>query len=82
MNIEVHMFASQWFLTLFTAKFPISLVHHLLDILFFEVINHSVKSVQIQSLFWSVFSFIQSEYRKIRTKKNSLFGNSSRSEYS
>jgi len=25
------MFSSQWFLTLFTAKFPLSLVYHVLD---------------------------------------------------
>ena len=32
--------------------------------------THWVKSVQIRSFFWSVFSCIQSEYRKIRTRKN------------
>ena len=30
-GIEAHMFSSQWFLTLFTAKFPLSLVYHVLD---------------------------------------------------
>ena len=56
--------------------------------------NHYVKSVQIQSYFWSVFSCIQteyvdslrlriqSEYRKIRTRNNSVFGHFSRSEQS
>ena len=39
---------------------------------------HCVKSVQIRSYFWSVFSCIQSEYRKIRTRNNSLFGYFSR----
>ena len=33
-----------------------------------------MKSVQIRSFFWSVFSCIQSEYGKIRTRKNSVFG--------
>ena len=33
-----------------------------------------VKSVQIQSFFWSVFSRIQAKYGKIRTRKNSIFG--------
>ena len=48
--------------------------------------NHCVKSVQIRSFFWSVFSCIrtkhgdQSEYRKIRTRKNSKFGHFLRSE--
>ena len=40
---------------------------------------HSVKSVQIRSFFWSVFSCIQSEYRNIPTRKNSVFGHFSRS---
>ena len=35
---------------------------------------HCVKSVQIQSFFWSVFS----EYRKIKTRKKSAFGHFSR----
>ena len=41
--------------------------------------RHCVKSVQIWSFFWSVFSCIQGEYRKIRTRKNSVFGHFSRS---
>ena len=32
-------------------------------------INASVKSVQIRIFFWSVFSCIQSKYRKIKTRK-------------
>ena len=44
---------------------------------------HYVKSVQIRSYFWSVFSSvfscIQFEYRKIRTRNNSLFRPFSRS---
>ncbi|XP_021380300.1 rab GTPase-activating protein 1-like isoform X4 [Mizuhopecten yessoensis] len=32
MNLETHMFASQWFLTLFTAKFPLYMVFHILDL--------------------------------------------------
>ena len=40
-------------------------------------------SVQIGSFFWSVFSRIriQLEYRKIRTRKNSVFGHISRSAF-
>ena len=51
-----------------------------------------IRSVQIRSYFWSVFScfglnteiyfvdlHIQSEYRKIRTRNNSVFGHFSRS---
>ena len=46
---------------------------------FFEI--HCVKSVQIWSFLWSVFSCIQSEYRKMRTRKNSEFGHFSRSDH-
>ena len=42
-------------------------------------ICHCVKSVQIRSFFWSVFSIIQSECGKIRTRKTSVFGHFSRS---
>jgi hypothetical protein len=37
LNIECHMFASQWFLTLFTAKFPLYLVFRIMDIFLYEV---------------------------------------------
>ena len=58
----------------------------------FHILNfHFVKSVQIRSFFWSVFSRIrteyeeivflriQSEFMKIRTRKNSVFGHFTRS---
>ena len=38
-----------------------------------------MKCVQIRSFFWSVFSHIRTEYGKIRTIKNSIFGHFSRS---
>ena len=38
----------------------------------------SVKRVQIRSFFWSVFSHIWTEYGKIRTRKNFVFGYFSR----
>ena len=40
----------------------------------YSVQLHCVESVQIRSFFWSVFLRIQSEYGKIRTRKNSVFG--------
>ena len=43
-------------------------------------LKHCVKSVQIQSFFWSVFFCIRTEYRKIWTRKNSAFGHFSCSE--
>ena len=39
-----------------------------------------VKSVQIRIYFWSVFSCIPTEYRKIRIRNNSVFGHFSRSD--
>ena len=41
-----------------------------------------MKSVQIRSFFRSVFSCIRTEYRKIRTRKNSVFGHFSCSDRS
>ncbi|XP_026764176.2 rab GTPase-activating protein 1-like isoform X2 [Galleria mellonella] len=32
LGVETHMFASQWFLTVFTARFPLPLVYHILDV--------------------------------------------------
>ena len=37
-----------------------------------------MKSIQIRSYFWSGFSCIRTEYRKIRTRNNSVFGHFSR----
>ena len=34
-GIESHMYASQWFLTIFTAKFPLFLVFRVLDCFLF-----------------------------------------------
>ena len=31
-GIETHMYASQWFLTLFTAKFPLPMVYYIMDL--------------------------------------------------
>ena len=42
-------------------------------------LENCVKSVQIQSYFWSVFSCIRTEYRKIWSKNKSVFGHFSRS---
>ena len=45
------------------------------------VLGHCVKSVQIRSFFWSVFTYIRTEIQmqKIRSRKNSVFGHFSRS---
>ena len=39
-----------------------------------------MKSVQIKSFFWSVFSCIRNEYRRIRTRRHSIFRHFSRSD--
>ncbi|XP_074733156.1 rab GTPase-activating protein 1-like isoform X2 [Strix uralensis] len=39
LNLEAHMYASQWFLTLFTAKFPLCMVFHIIDLLLCEGMN-------------------------------------------
>ena len=37
LKVECHMFASQWFLTLFSAKFPLYLVFRIMDLFLYEV---------------------------------------------
>ena len=32
LNIETHMYASQWFLTLYTAKFPLYMEYRIIDL--------------------------------------------------
>ena len=44
LKVECHMFASQWFLTLFTAKFPLYLVFRIMDIFLYEVNSIDVLS--------------------------------------
>ena len=43
--------------------------------------DYCVKSIQIRSFFLSVFYRIRTEYGKIRTRKNSVYGHFSRSGY-
>lgn len=38
-GVETHMFASQWFLTLFTARFPLYFVFHILDVFLLDGID-------------------------------------------
>ncbi|XP_013410122.1 rab GTPase-activating protein 1-like isoform X2 [Lingula anatina] len=39
LRLEAHMYASQWFLTLFTAKFPLFMVFHIMDVFLSEGMN-------------------------------------------
>ncbi|KAJ6654679.1 hypothetical protein lerEdw1_006701, partial [Lerista edwardsae] len=50
-NLEAHMYASQWFLTLFTAKFPLCMVFHIIDLLLCEVVEHLEVKLN-RNLFW------------------------------
>ena len=52
---------------------------HLPVVTYLFLYLHCLKSVQIRSFFWSVFSCIRIEYGKIGTRKNSVFGHFSRS---
>ena len=36
-GVETHMYASQWFLTIYTAKFPIAMVFRVMDVYLCEV---------------------------------------------
>ena len=36
-RVETHMYSSQWFLTIFTAKFPIAMVFRIMDLYLCEV---------------------------------------------
>ncbi|XP_059481553.1 rab GTPase-activating protein 1-like isoform X2 [Neocloeon triangulifer] len=38
-GVEEHMYGSQWFLTLFTAKFPLHMVFHILDVFLLQGID-------------------------------------------
>uniref|UniRef100_A0A915EUV2 Rab-GAP TBC domain-containing protein n=1 Tax=Ditylenchus dipsaci TaxID=166011 RepID=A0A915EUV2_9BILA len=38
-GVETHMYASQWFLTLFTAKFPLQMVFFIVDLFLTEGVN-------------------------------------------
>ncbi|KAF5273077.1 hypothetical protein FQR65_LT04819 [Abscondita terminalis] len=38
-HVETHMFASQWFLTLFTARFPLFFVFHVIDVFLLQGID-------------------------------------------
>lgn len=39
LGIETHMFASQWFLTLFTQRFPLHFVFHIIDVVLLDGID-------------------------------------------
>lgn len=52
LNLEAHMYASQWFLTLFTAKFPLCMVFHITDLLLCEVHQEALTYTQTIGSGW------------------------------
>ncbi|XP_011480180.1 rab GTPase-activating protein 1 isoform X2 [Oryzias latipes] len=60
-GLEAHMYASQWFLTLFTAKFPLYMVFHIMDLLLCEGIS-VIFNVALALLKTSKDDLIQSDF--------------------
>lgn len=54
LGVETHMYASQWFLTLFTAKFPLQMVYFIVDLFLSEVMD----SLCCFQFFLSLFKFV------------------------
>ncbi|XP_053631032.1 rab GTPase-activating protein 1 isoform X3 [Cherax quadricarinatus] len=63
-GVEIHMFASQWFLTLYTAKFPLFMVFHYLDLFLLTGID-SVFQVALALLQMSKKELISSDFEGI-----------------
>ncbi|XP_076042421.1 rab GTPase-activating protein 1-like isoform X3 [Oratosquilla oratoria] len=63
-GVESHMFASQWFLTLYTAKFPLFMVFHYLDVFLLTGID-SVFQVALALLQMSRKELLSSDFEGI-----------------
>ncbi|KAM6963345.1 rab GTPase-activating protein 1 isoform 1-T1 [Aplochiton taeniatus] len=61
LKLEAHMYASQWFLTLFTAKFPLCMVFHITDLLLCEGLN-SIFNVALALLKTSKEDLLQADF--------------------
>ena len=61
------------------AHSPRSSSHIFYTLMWVRWMQHYVESVEIRSYFWLIFSCTRSEYRKIRTRNNSVFGHFPRS---
>ena len=64
------------FISTFLAHMLTLIIYHTILLSF----KHCMKSIQIRNFFLSVFSCVWTEYRKIRTRKNSVYGHFSSSE--
>ena len=71
-NVESHMFASQWFLTVFTARFPLYLVFHILDVFLLQGVE-TLFQVALALLTVSKNWFFSSLFMKSVTKFNFYF---------
>ena len=80
-GIETHMYASQWFLTLFTAKFPLQMVFFIVDLFLAEGVNtifhislallQDSKKVLLQLDFEGVLKYFRVALpRRYRTESN------------
>ncbi|KAF6038390.1 RABGAP1 [Bugula neritina] len=63
-QLEAHMYASQWFLSMFTAKFPLYLVYRILDLFLCDGLN-TVFSVALALLKSSVLSVLKDSRREL-----------------
>uniref|UniRef100_A0A8C1VHT8 Rab-GAP TBC domain-containing protein n=1 Tax=Cyprinus carpio TaxID=7962 RepID=A0A8C1VHT8_CYPCA len=68
LNLEAHMYASQWFLTLFTAKFPLCMVFHITDLLLcefcFSICMQTSKEDLLQADFEGALKFFRVQLPK------------------
>ncbi|UYV73160.1 RABGAP1 [Cordylochernes scorpioides] len=67
LGVEPHMFASQWFLTLFTAKFPLCVVYFILDLFFLDLSKKDLLALDFEG----VLKFFRVVLpKKFRTEQN------------
>ncbi|XP_008551908.1 rab GTPase-activating protein 1-like isoform X1 [Microplitis demolitor] len=63
-GVETHMFAAQWFLTLFTARFPLYLVFHILDVFLLQGLD-TLFQVALALLMMSKKELLQLDFESI-----------------
>jgi hypothetical protein len=56
LNIQTHMYASQWFLTLYTSKFPLYMVYRIIDLFLYHGFNVRLASFEFFLDFFMEFS--------------------------
>ncbi|XP_060525757.1 rab GTPase-activating protein 1-like isoform X2 [Cylas formicarius] len=63
-RIETHMFASQWFLTLFTARFPLYFVFRIIDVFLLQGID-TLFQMALALLMWCKRDLLQLDFEGI-----------------